>query len=125
MIIAIEQPRKVLELLQFCSVLEHNPNPMQMSQHGGKAEGDQRVECVDGPKGLTLVDAKNGFNELSCYAILWTARHCWPKGVWFTFNCYKHHARCLVRSPGGKPSILLSREGVTQGCPKFGIIYGL
>jgi hypothetical protein len=35
MIIIIEQPRKVLQLLQiYCSVLKHNPNPMQMSQHG-------------------------------------------------------------------------------------------
>jgi hypothetical protein len=33
--------------------------------------------------------------------------------------------RCLVRSPGGKPSILLSREGVAQGCPQSGILYGL
>jgi hypothetical protein len=33
--------------------------------------------------------------------------------------------RCLVRCPGGEPSILLSREGVTQGCPHSGILYGL
>jgi hypothetical protein len=46
-----------------------------------EAEGDQRKECVDGPEGLTLVDARNGFNELSRYAMLWTARHCWPKGA--------------------------------------------
>jgi hypothetical protein len=30
-----------------------------------------------------------------------------------------------VRCPGGEPSILLSREGVTQGCPQSGILYGL
>ncbi len=35
-----------------------------------KAEGDQREECVDGPEGLALVDARNGFNELSRYAML-------------------------------------------------------
>jgi hypothetical protein len=90
-----------------------------------KAEGDQREECVDGPEGLTLVDARNGFNELSHYAMLWTARHRWLKGMRFAFNCYRHYARCLVRSPGGKPSILLSREGVTQGCPQSRILYGL
>ncbi len=88
-----------------------------------KAEWDPREECVE--EGLALVDARNGFNELSCYAMLWTARHCWPKGTRFVFNCYRHYARCLVRSPGGKPSILLSREGVTQGCPQSGILYGL
>jgi hypothetical protein len=57
--------------------------------------------------------------------MLWAARHCWSKGARFTFYCYRHYVRCLVRSPGGKPSILLSREGVTQGCPQSGILYGL
>jgi hypothetical protein len=79
----------------------------------------------DGPEGLTLVDARNGFNKLSCYAMLWTARHRWPKGVRFAFNCYRHYARCLVRNPSSEPSILLSREGVTQGCPQSRILYGL
>jgi hypothetical protein len=79
----------------------------------------------DGPEGLTLVDARNDFNELSHYAMLWTARHRWPKGSWFAFNCYRHYVRCLVRNPGSEPSILLSREGVTQGCPQSGILYGL
>jgi hypothetical protein len=90
-----------------------------------EAEGDLRGEWEDGPEGLTLVDARNGFNELSRYAMLWTARHRWPKGARFSFNCYKHYARCLVRNPGCEPSILLSREGVTQGCPQSGILYGL
>jgi hypothetical protein len=57
--------------------------------------------------------------------MLWTARHCWPKGAQFAFNCYRHYARCLVCKPGSEPSILLSREGVTQGCPQSGILYGL
>ncbi len=57
--------------------------------------------------------------------MLWTARHHWPKGAWFAFNCYRHYARCIVRNPGAEPSILLSREGVTQGCPQSGILYGL
>jgi hypothetical protein len=90
-----------------------------------EAEGDQWEECVDRPEGLTLVDARNGFNKLSRYAMLWTARHRWPKGARFAFNCYRHYARCLVRSPGGKPSILLNREGVTEGCPQSRILYEL
>jgi hypothetical protein len=57
--------------------------------------------------------------------MLWTARHRWPKGARFSFNCYRHYARCLVRNPGSEPSILLSREGVTQGCPQSEILYGL
>ena len=28
--------------------------------------------------GTTLVDARNGFKELSCLAMLWTVRHRWP-----------------------------------------------
>ncbi len=55
----------------------------------------------------------------------WTARHRWLKGARFAFNCYRHYARCLVRCLGGKPNILLSREGVTQGCLQSGILYGL
>ncbi len=90
-----------------------------------KAERGQQEECVDRPEGLTLVYARNGFNKLSRYAMLWTTRHDWPKGARFSFNCYRHYARCLARSPGGEPSILLSREGVTQGCPQSGILYGL
>ena len=90
-----------------------------------KAEGDQQEECVDGLEGLTLVDARYGFNELYRYAMLWTARHRWPKGMRFAFNYYRHYARCLVRCPGGEPSFLLSREGVTQGCPQSRILYRL
>ncbi len=90
-----------------------------------EAEGDLQGELKYGPEGLTLVDARNGFNELSCCLMLWTARHCWPQGTQFAFNCYRHYARCIVRNPGDKPSILLSREGVTQGCPQSGILYGI
>ena len=32
------------------------------------------------PSGTTLVDACNGFNELSRLAMLWTVRHRWPAG---------------------------------------------
>ena len=42
------------------------------------------------PNGTTLVDACNGFNELSRLAMLWNMRHSWPAGVRFAFNCYKH-----------------------------------
>jgi hypothetical protein len=80
-------------------------------------------DSEDGPEGLTIVDARNGFNELSRYAMLWTVRHRWPKGAGFSFNSYRHYTRYLVCSPGGEPSILLSREGVTQGCPQSGILY--
>ena len=38
------------------------------------------------PSGKTLVDAHNGFNELSRLAMLWTVRHRWPAGARFAFN---------------------------------------
>ena len=44
------------------------------------------------PGGTTLIDACNGFNELSRLAMLWTVRHRWPVGARFTFNCYRHRA---------------------------------
>jgi hypothetical protein len=73
-----------------------------------EAEGEGEEEEY-GPEGLTLIDAKNGFNELSRYSMLWTARHQWPTGARFAFNCYRHYARCIVRgSPGDESSILLS-----------------
>ena len=49
------------------------------------------------PSGTTLVDARNGFNELSRLAMLWTVRHRWPAGAKFAFNCYKHWAQLLLR----------------------------
>ena len=42
------------------------------------------------PSRTTLVDARNGFNELSRLAMLWTGRHRWTAGERFAFNCYKH-----------------------------------
>ena len=90
-----------------------------------ESEEDLWEESEDRPEGLTLVDARNSFNELSHYTILWTARHRWLKGMGFSFNSYKHYASCLVHSPGGKPSILLSRKGVMQGCPQSDILYRL
>ena len=65
------------------------------------------------PSGTTLVDAHNGFNELSRLAMLWTVRHRWPAGTRFAFNCYKHWAQLLLRQPGELQVKILSREGVT------------
>ena len=38
------------------------------------------------PSGTTLVDACNGFNELSRLVMLWTVQHCWLAGARFAFN---------------------------------------
>ena len=57
----------------------------------------------------TLVDAHNGFNELSRLAMLWTVRHRWPVGARFSFNCYRHWAQLLLRQPREMPVTILSR----------------
>ena len=75
------------------------------------------------PSGTTLVDARNGFNKLSCLALLWTVRHCWPDGSRFVFNCYKHWAQLLLRQLGELSVTILSREGVTQGDPLSMVLY--
>ena len=75
------------------------------------------------PIGTTLVDARNGFNELSRLAMLWTVRHRWPAGARFVFNCYKHWAQLLLRQPGELPVTILSREGVNQGDPLSMVLY--
>ena len=42
------------------------------------------------PSGTMLVDARNGFNEMSRLSMLWTVRHSWPAGARFALNCYRH-----------------------------------
>eukprot|EP00957_Ditylum_brightwellii_P039771 3011063-Ditylum_brightwellii.AAC.1 len=71
----------------------------------------------EGLGGTTLVDARNGFNELSRMAMLWSVCHRWPSGTRFLFNCYRHWALLVIKRPGEEPILLHSREGVTQGDP--------
>ena len=71
------------------------------------------------PSGTTLVDARNGFNELSRLAMLWIVRHLWPAEARFVFNCYKHWAQLLLFHPGELPVTILSREVVTQLTPSL------
>jgi len=52
------------------------------------------------PYATLLVDARNGFNELSRKAALWTVRHRWSNGSRFAFNCYRHAAQLVIRQPG-------------------------
>ena len=75
------------------------------------------------PIGSTLLDAHNGFDELSRLAMLWTVQHCWPAGARFVFNCYRHWSQLLLREPGETPVTILSREGVTQGDPLSMVLY--
>ena len=77
------------------------------------------------PSRTTLFDARNGFNDLSRLAMLWTVQHRWPAGARIAFICYKHWAQLLLLQPGELPVTLLSREGVTQGDPLSMVLYGI
>ncbi|KAL7531966.1 hypothetical protein ACHAXR_006015, partial [Thalassiosira sp. AJA248-18] len=76
--------------------------------------------------GATLVDAKNAFNELNRYLMLWNTHHRWNAGSRFAFNRYRHHNIVYVRSnPGEPPIIITSQEGVAQGDVFGGFLYGI
>ena len=92
---------------------------------GLRTQPDPQEPSAEAPQAVLLVDAHNGFNELSHRAMLWTVRHCWPAGARFSFNCYRHSAQLIVRQHGRTGHTLLSREGVTQGDPLSMVLYGL
>ena len=64
--------------------------------------------------GTTLVDARNGFNELIRLAMLCTVRHHFPAGAGFAFNCYRYWAQLILCHPREPPVTMLILEGVTQ-----------
>ena len=61
------------------------------------------------PSVTMLVDACNGFNDLSRLAILWTVRYRWPAGARFGLNFYMHWAQLLLRQLGDPPVTILIR----------------
>jgi len=66
--------------------------------------------------GAALFDARNAFNELNRYLMLWNVAHLWNRGSRFAFNRYRHWGICLVRDRPGQLAIELhSKEGITQG----------
>jgi hypothetical protein len=75
--------------------------------------------------GVLLVDAKNGLNELSRKAMLWTTRHLWANRSRFAFYCYCHSSQLILWRWGKPCDVLLSQEGVTQGSPLSMVLYGL
>jgi len=79
---------------------------------------------ADQPYTTLLVDMRNGFNDPSHKAALWTVQHRWPAGT-FAFNCYRHAAQLIIQCNGRPCSVILSQEGVTQGDPISMVIYGV
>lgn len=67
--------------------------------------------------GTLLIDAKNAFNELDRYLMLWEVYHRWNTSARFAFNRYRHQTIVYVRRrPGETPYVILSKNGVAQGC---------
>jgi hypothetical protein len=56
-----------------------------------KAANTSRSRYVlDSSFRTALIDARNGFNEVNRYLMLWTVAHRWTKASRFAFNCYRH-----------------------------------
>ena len=43
-------------------------------------------EAGEDIKGITLIDSRNGFNEVSRLTMLWMVSHRWPSGAIFSLN---------------------------------------
>jgi hypothetical protein len=93
----------------------------------GKAADVSRSGYVpDSGFGTALFDAKNGFNEVNQFLMLWTAAHSWTRASQFAFNRYRHQNIVYVRNQPGKPPFrILSREGIAQGCSLSMNLYGV
>jgi hypothetical protein len=77
-------------------------------------------------KGVALIDASNGFNELNRYSMLWNVGHRWAKGRRLAFNCYRHFNILIVRKDNGDSAYTLwGEEGVSQGDPLAMVLYGI
>jgi hypothetical protein len=77
--------------------------------------------------GMLLVDASNAFNAVNRIAALWNARQKWPSAARFLFNTYRGYSLLVIRSSAasGAGTIMLSREGVTQGDPMSMFLYAI
>ena len=93
------------------------PIPWDADYLGPKAV--ERGECI------TLVDARNGFNELSCLAMLQTVRHRYPVGARFTLNFYRHESLLVVSRSLAVCTLLNIIEGIKQVEPLLIVLYGL
>ncbi|KAL7461856.1 hypothetical protein ACHAXS_002258, partial [Conticribra weissflogii] len=77
------------------------------------------------PLDVTLLDASNGFNEISRLRCLHTIRHLWPSASRFAFNCYRHSIQVCIREHNSPATIIPGYEGIQQGDPLSMILYGL
>ena len=104
----------------------HPNTDTQLPEEGTPDPTQKDIATSDDPEVHFLTDARNGFGKLSRMAMLWAARHQWPAGSCFAYNLYHHECCLLLRGPPGtEPAIIMSREGVMQGCVWGMILYGL
>jgi hypothetical protein len=76
--------------------------------------------------GSALIDARNGFNELNRYLMLWKVAHCWNQVSWFAFNQYLHWVQRLVWSEPGELALVIHlKEGIMQGDCLAMSLYGV
>jgi hypothetical protein len=76
--------------------------------------------------GSALIDARNGFNKLNCYLMLWNVAHHWNQVSQFAFNQYRHWVQCLVWSEPGEPALVIhSKERIMQGDCLAMSLYGV
>jgi hypothetical protein len=76
--------------------------------------------------GCALFDARNGFNELNRYQMLWAAGHLWPQARRFVFNIHRHDIICIVRTePKKAMEIIHCSEGISQGGVLGMSLYGI
>ena len=106
--------------------MTHHNTDTQLPQNGTPDPAQVGTITLDDPEVHFLTDPRNGFGKLSRMAMLWEVQHWWPAGSRFAYNLYRQECHLALRSPPGtKPAILLSREGVMQGCMWGMILYGL
>jgi hypothetical protein len=75
---------------------------------------------------FALIDARNGFNKLNRYLMLWNVAHRWNRVSRFAFNRYRHWVQCLVWSVPGEPALVIHlKEGITQGDCLAMSLYGV
>jgi hypothetical protein len=90
---------------------------LDLLENPGAAEDTSNSRYEEGTRfSSALFDARNGFNELNRYLMLWNVAHLWNCGSRFAFNRYYHWVRCLVRTERGEsPIVIHSKEGITKG----------
>jgi hypothetical protein len=75
--------------------------------------------------GTALFDAKNGFNKVNRYLVLWTAAHRWTKARICLQPLPPPEHSYLHDRPGKPPFRILSREDIAQGCSLSMNFYGV